>query len=82
MPLVIKERAQSIFVHSSGKEVGWTAMASLTARMNPSVSPRSPLNFSGSAPLTGRIEVDEDVGMGMDWAAGTAAAKAALARLF
>ena len=36
-------------------------MASLTAWMNPSVSPRSPLNFSGSAPLTGQIEVDEDV---------------------
>ena len=57
-------------------------MASLTARMNPSVSPRSPLNFSGSAPLTGQIEVDEGVGIGSDWVAATAAAEAALARLF
>ena len=57
-------------------------MASLTARMKSSVSPRSPLNFSGSAPLTGQIEVDEGVGMGRDWVAATAAAEAALARLF
>ena len=57
-------------------------MATLMAWMNPSVSPRSPLNFSGSAPLTGWIEVDEDVGMGRDWVAATAAAEAALARLF
>ena len=57
--------------------VGWTAMASLTAQMNPSVSPRSPLNFSGSAPLIGWIEVDEDVRMGRD-----CVAEAALVRLF
>ena len=62
--------------------MSWIAMASLTARMNPSVSPRSPLNFSGSAPLTGQIEVDEDVGMGRDCVAATAVAEAALARLF
>ena len=57
-------------------------MVSLTAWMNPSVSPRLPLNFSRSAPLTGQIEVDEGVGMGRDWVAATAAAEAALARLF
>ena len=57
-------------------------MASLTAQMNPSVSPRSPLNFSGSTPLTRQIEVDEDVRMGRDWVAATTAAEAALARLF
>ena len=49
--------------------------------MNPSVSPRLPLNFSGSAPLTRQIEVDEDVGMGRDWVTATAAAEATLARL-
>ena len=59
-------------------------MASLTAQMNPSVSPQSPLNFSGSAPLTGQIEVDEDIGIGRDWIAATTAATEAalLARLF
>ena len=57
-------------------------MASLIAQMNSLVSPESPLNFSGSAPLTGQIEVDEDVGIGRDWAAVTATAEAALARLF
>ena len=57
-------------------------MASLTAQMNPSVSPQSSLNFPESASLTGRIEVDEDVGMGRDWVAATAAAEAALVRLF
>ena len=46
--------------------------------MNLLVSPQSLLNFSGSAPLTGWIEVDEDVGMGRDWVAATATAEAAL----
>ena len=38
---------------------------------------QSSCRSSGSAPLTGRIEVDEDVGMGRDWVA-----EATLARLF
>ena len=82
MPLIIKEKALSIFVCSSEKEVGWTAMASLMAWRNPSVSLRSPLNFSISAPLTGRIEVDEHVRMRRNWVAATAAAEAVLVRLF
>ena len=32
--------------------------------------------------MTGRVEVDEGVGMGRDWVTATAAAEAALARLF
>ena len=80
----MKDRAYRIFVHSSGKDPGWIAMVSLIARMKPSVSALSPVNFSRSAALIERVE--EMLGdLGRQYvccAAATAAVEVALARLF
>ena len=79
----MKERAYRIFVHSSGKDPGWIAMASLIARIKPSVSVLSSVNLSGSAALIERVEeMLGDVGMTICCAAATAAVEAAFARLF
>ena len=80
---VMKVRAYSIFVRSSGKNPGWIAMASLIARMKPSVSVLSPVNLSGSATLIEWVEeMSGDVGMTICCAAATAAVEAGFARLF
>ena len=81
---VMKDLAYKIFVHSSGKDPGWIAMASLIALMNPSVSIQSPLNFSGFAAFIGQIEEEVVGGAGVIiyWVAWTAAPEVALTRLF
>ena len=58
-PPDMKGSAYNSFDQSSENGPGWTAIDSLIAQINPSVSALFPLNFSGSATFMVFVEEEE-----------------------